>query len=66
MARLVIEVYPGGSPCEGGIALEGIRVFPMVLSMRTIELRIGRKSVFLNREEALEIAEALRGVALDG
>lgn len=68
MARLTIEHYSEGTVCEGGIALKGIRVFPMQWPAKLIGIRIGKSSrtLYLEREEALEVAAAIRGAAHDG
>jgi hypothetical protein len=66
MARLIIEHYSGGTFCGGGLALEGIRVLPMPMPARLIGLRIGKRAIYLDREEALEVSEIIRKAAHDG
>jgi hypothetical protein len=66
VARIKIEHYAEGTVCEGAIALKGIRVFPVLWPAKLIGLRIGKRAVYLDRENALEVATALRSAAHDG
>lgn len=67
MSSLTIEQYKDVEFTEGAIVLENGRLFPMPFPTSGFALWIGDSEVvYLDREEALVIAAALRGVALDG
>lgn len=64
--RVAIEHYADGELCDGAIALEGIRCFPMLWPAKMIGVRIGSEVLYFDREELLEFAEELRKAAHDG